>query len=259
MKYTHIYDTSTQFDSCIGTDYSEPFLAYVKDSRRMYYNKYRNNHIDYVDMGYGVMWATCNIGAESPEQVGNLYMWGVENPMDPATDEEWYNYRYAESDGEGDYYITKYNVVMYNTANEKGGDDNILRGNYNDDYYYSNYLALEDDCVHYYSGGTWTLPTPDDISRLYETTNLSYETINNVQCAKLTSTINGNVLYFPSDIKCWTNCCDTSYHGICYGVNPKPRNAETQYDAFGTTTYNKCTLHPARGVIGHYSYPQEVL
>ena len=31
---------------------------------------------DYVDMGDGVLWATCNLGATSPEEFGNYYAWG---------------------------------------------------------------------------------------------------------------------------------------------------------------------------------------
>ena len=33
---------------------------------------------DYVDLGLpsGLLWATCNVGAESPEGWGNYYAWG---------------------------------------------------------------------------------------------------------------------------------------------------------------------------------------
>ena len=34
-----------------------------------------NGH-DYVDLGLSVMWATCNIGADQPEDYGDYYAWG---------------------------------------------------------------------------------------------------------------------------------------------------------------------------------------
>ena len=34
-----------------------------------------NGH-DYVDLGLSVMWATCNIGANSPEEYGDYFAWG---------------------------------------------------------------------------------------------------------------------------------------------------------------------------------------
>lgn len=35
-----------------------------------------HNGYDYVDLGLSVRWATCNVGAFSPEQYGNYYAWG---------------------------------------------------------------------------------------------------------------------------------------------------------------------------------------
>ena len=31
---------------------------------------------EFVDMGLSVMWATCNIGASSPEEYGWYFQWG---------------------------------------------------------------------------------------------------------------------------------------------------------------------------------------
>lgn len=35
-----------------------------------------NGH-EYVDLGLSVLWATCNVGAEKPEDYGDYYAWGV--------------------------------------------------------------------------------------------------------------------------------------------------------------------------------------
>ena len=45
-----------------------------------------NGH-EWVDLGLpsGTKWATCNIGAKTPEQYGNYYAWGETNPKDEYT------------------------------------------------------------------------------------------------------------------------------------------------------------------------------
>ena len=40
-----------------------------------------NNH-EYVDLGLSVKWATCNVGASSPEEYGNYFAWGETEPKD---------------------------------------------------------------------------------------------------------------------------------------------------------------------------------
>ena len=38
----------------------------------------KENRFDYVDLGLtsGTMWATCNVGADKPEDEGLLFQWG---------------------------------------------------------------------------------------------------------------------------------------------------------------------------------------
>ena len=35
-----------------------------------------HNGYKYVDLGLSVLWATCNLGASSPEGYGDYYAWG---------------------------------------------------------------------------------------------------------------------------------------------------------------------------------------
>ena len=52
-----------------------------------------NGH-EYVDLGLSVKWATCNVGAQNPEDYGDYFGWGEVNPKDSYT---WENYRYYAS------------------------------------------------------------------------------------------------------------------------------------------------------------------
>ncbi len=47
-----------------------------------YANRFANRQHDYVDLGLpsGLLWATCNVGANSPEEYGDYFAWGETEP-----------------------------------------------------------------------------------------------------------------------------------------------------------------------------------
>ena len=51
------------------------------------------NH-EYIDLGLpsGLKWATCNIGANAPEEVGDYFAWGEIKPKDKYTEENSLTY-----------------------------------------------------------------------------------------------------------------------------------------------------------------------
>ena len=59
----------------------------------------------YVDLGLSVNWATCNVGANAPEEYGNKYGWGETSAKESdfdfdnkyEVDEEWTKYNYTDS------------------------------------------------------------------------------------------------------------------------------------------------------------------
>ena len=56
----------------------------------------QNNH-EYVDLGLpsGTLWATCNVGANSPEEYGDYFAWGE---TQPKTIYSRSNYGYSNAD-----------------------------------------------------------------------------------------------------------------------------------------------------------------
>lgn len=68
---------------------------------------------NYVDLGLSVRWATCNVGAEKPEEYGNYYAWGE---TATKTTYSWGTYAY----GSADNVLTKYNTDShYGTVDKK--------------------------------------------------------------------------------------------------------------------------------------------
>lgn len=60
---------------------------------------------EWVDLGLpsGTLWATCNVGANAPEDYGDYFSWGETKPKDnyDLNTYKWYNH--------DDMYYTKYN------------------------------------------------------------------------------------------------------------------------------------------------------
>lgn len=101
---------------------------------------------DYVDLGLSVKWGTRNVGAAGPEEIGGYYSWGeTETKRSPLT--------YKFSDGQGG--LTKYD----------GTDGKSV-------------LDPEDDVAHVKWGGSWRMPTSDEISELIENCTWTWASVN---------------------------------------------------------------------------------
>ena len=115
--------------------------------------KINNNGFGYVDLGLpsGTLWATCNVGATKPTEYGLYFQWGdtVGYTADQVGIGEGQK-KFASD--ESDYKFGVYpNYSKYTT---KGAT-----------------LDLEDDAAHVNMGGSWHMPTPDQIKELINTAN----------------------------------------------------------------------------------------
>ncbi len=56
-------------------------------------HKLINGH-EAVDLGLpsGTLWATCNVGASSPEELGDYFAWGETKPKEKYSDENYMFY-----------------------------------------------------------------------------------------------------------------------------------------------------------------------
>ena len=136
---------------------------------------------DYVDLGLksGTLWATRNVGADSPEKTGWYFQWGdpVGNTGDLADGRsyDWANYKFS-NDEEGKN-LTKY------TAN-----DGLKT------------LAKADDPATCNCGEQWCTPTLGQIEELFETKYTSVEwnaTVKGVKGLIIKSNENNNYLFLP--------------------------------------------------------------
>ena len=130
------------------------------------------NGYQYVDLGLSVKWATCNVGATSPYDTGNLYAWGEVSPK-----EEYLSTNYK-------YWTNQRNITKYCTDSDFGTVDGLKS------------LVLEDDVVRIEMGGGWRMPTNTEIRELILQCDTKRDTLNNVPGVLLTGA-NGNSMFVP--------------------------------------------------------------
>lgn len=116
-----------------------------------------NGHA-YVDLGLSVKWATCNVGADSPEHYGDYYAWG-------------------ETATKSSYYAS--NSV---TWKQDVGD---ISG------------APQYDAATAKWGGDWRIPTLEEFNELQNSCTWEWTTCGGVKGYKVISKVNGNAIFLP--------------------------------------------------------------
>lgn len=135
---------------------------------------------EYVDLALpsGTLWATCNIGATKPEELGSYFAWGETMPKKIY---DWSTYKWAK-------------------LNSEGNIDSLIRYNFNKTYgVVDSFSTLfpEDDAAIVNLGKDWRMPTKEEIVELYENCKYCWTEINGVSGAKFTSS-NGNFIFLPA-------------------------------------------------------------
>ena len=152
-----------------GTSYGEQKSFTTKNSSDPAY------YHGYVDLGLSVKWATCNVGADSPEDYGDYFAWGE---TEPKSTYNWSAYKWCQGDSD--------NLTKYCTHSYYGTVDNKTQ------------LDLSDDAAHVNWGGAWRMPTHDELTELIEGCSWTWTTQNGVNGYKVTSKTNGNSIFLPA-------------------------------------------------------------
>ena len=121
---------------------------------------------EYVDLGLPshTLWATCNVGASKPEEIGDYYAWGETRTK---TSYEWSNYVLS-----GGNEATCYDL---------GSDISFT------DY----------DVARVKWGTPWCMPKLEDWQEIIQHCTWTSTTQNNVSGLKITSRNNGNSIFLP--------------------------------------------------------------
>ena len=133
---------------------------------------------EYVDLGLpsGLLWATCNVGANSPEEYGDYFAWGETSPKSVYN---WDTYAYGYYDNNGFLHLTKYNT----SYSYYGPVDNLTILQPGDDAATANY------------GGR--MPTKEEWQELRDNCTSVWTTQSGVNGRRFTGP-NGNSLFLPA-------------------------------------------------------------
>ena len=132
---------------------------------------------EYVDLGLSVRWATCNIGADSPEDYGHYYAWGEISPKSSYTENNSKTYKKDYGDIGGN--------ASYDAARANWGD-------------------------------TWRLPTVGEIYELVDNCTKKWTTMNGVRGCRFKSKVNGNSVFLPAADYCEDSLPDVADGGAYF-------------------------------------------
>lgn len=171
--------------------FSQGFYVYTKDGQRqdypsenvdsiVFYEKTVEDDVsapgEAIDLGLpsGLKWASCNVGASSPEEYGGYFAWGE---IEEKSDYSWDTYKWCKGSSNS---MTKYCINSnYGTVDNK------------------TILDPEDDVAHVKWGGNWRMPTLDEIKEFVYYCSRKWTTYNGVNGLLFTGP-NGNSIFIPT-------------------------------------------------------------
>ena len=197
------------------TDGSDRTYTCAKLSASFEAGKYYQSTLkmrEYVDLGTGVKWATCNVGAENPWDYGDYFAWGATMPyykaghsqdspcndwIDGKDGYNWKSYPFME-DGQAIWErITKYTFADDQTEGIwYDGGGNFIGDN-------KTVLEFEDDAARANWGGKWRTPTDAEWTWLRNNCTWTWTADylgdgSNKAGRIVTSNVNGNVIFLPA-------------------------------------------------------------
>ena len=169
---------------------------------------------EYVDLGLpsGTLWATCNVGANSPEEYGDYFAWGE---TAPKSNYSWSTYKYSKG--------TYDTMTKYCTDSYYGTVDN------------KTVLEPSDDAATANWGSNWQMPSREQCAELINSsyTTTTWTTFNGVYGRKITSNSNGNSIFLPAaGYRDATSLYNAGIHGSFLSHSLNKSSNESAYSLY---------------------------
>ena len=127
-----------------------------------------NHHPHIIDLGLGVKWSCCNVGASKPYEYGGYYAWGETKEKDIYN---WETYQYGYYNHSHHY---DYSHLVNIGSNISGTSYDAATANW---------------------GAPWRMPTKGEVEKLLTCSSVWMQ-VNGVNGRKFTSS-NGNSIFLP--------------------------------------------------------------
>ena len=166
-----------------------------------------DHHPHMIDLGLpsGVLWSCCNVGASTPEENGGYYAWGE------TEEKDYYDWStYTHCDGIDD------------TCHDIGDD----------------IAGTEYDVAHVKWGGSWTMPSKDQIQELIDNCTSTWITQQGINGALFTGP-NGATLFLPAAGRHIEELEDVGTEGYYWSSSCAPSEDDPQdlEDAYALNFY----------------------
>ena len=168
----------------------------------------------YVDLGLpsGLLWATCNVGANSPGEYGDHFAWGE---TEIKSEYDWNTYQYCDG---------SYNTLTKYCSNSSYGYNNFIDN--------LTTLLPEDDAATANWGNVWRMPSQEEWQELLDNTTGTWTTQNGVYGMLYTAT-NCNCLFLPAAGDCYESSLYNMGNYGGYWSNSLAAGSQTGAWSFG--------------------------
>lgn len=164
----------------------------------------------------GVQWASCNVGAARPYELGLYFSWG--------------NIEGHELSEEYDF-----SQAVYDTTPAAAISEN---------------LSLDQDAARAYLHSSWRMPTTAEFQELYNNCTSVWTTLNGVYGRLFTSNLNGNQLFFPA--AGYFNGPSNNSRGGIGDYWSSTYNSETRANIM---SFYRSGISPENVGVRHYGFP----
>ncbi len=229
---------SLGFASCDNDKGNEPDDPATEQGSSSSVSGTENGH-EWVDLGLSVKWATCNVGATKPEEYGNYYAWGEVEPKEVYSRS---TYKFMDSNINDWSGVNKYTIadgqtdgVWYDSEGNFIGDNKTV-------------LDKEDDAAAVNMGGSWRMPTYDELEELKTKCTWTWTTLNGVNGHNVEGP-NGNAIFLPAAGSRYdSDLYDAGSYGAYWSSSLNTDNSDSAYRLF---------LYPYSGIVywvGEYRF-----
>jgi len=212
--------------------WSQTMNIHYKNGQTVQYNMNNIDYVEYtennpnnaqvssgeaVDLGLSVLWASCNVGATSPEQYGDVFAWGETETKSRYTQE---NYLYYDSSSES---------YMDISMDIKGTDY---------------------DVAHVKWGNGWRMPTLEELLEIRNECTWQWSNLNGIN-GWIVIGKNGNSIFFPTGnntVRLWASTISKNVlnghvgdaAGICFS------NVTYKYGNYGFSRFFGNFVRPVK-------------
>ena len=173
---------------------------------------------DAIDLGLSVKWASCNVGADSPEEYGDYFAWGETTTKSSYTDS---------------------NGVTYGLYISELESRSIIDADGN--------LTAAYDAATANWGDNWRMPTLDEMMELIENCTWKWTTQNGVNGYKVTGP-NGNSIFLPAaGYRYGTSFDDAGSRGYYWPATPFSSRRLAYYLSFSSDHHGYSDFYRSRG------------